>query len=479
MSIKPLDFSNVRVLVVGDIMLDRYYFGDTQRISPEAPVPVLKVNKHEDKPGGAGNVALNLAALGAKVEIISVVGEDEAADVLRKELEVLGEKVSFIAEPSYTTTIKQRLLSQNQQLLRLDFEEPQPEGVKTKILMAYQKALNNADIVILSDYAKGVLTNSSAELIALAKSQNIPVLVDPKHNDFAQYAQATLITPNYKEFEAVVGKCESENDIVEKAQNLVIEHGLQGLLVTRGAQGMMLLERDEPEHYLPARGREVFDVTGAGDTVISVIALAIASGHSMLRAIELGNIAAGIVIGKLGAATVTVSELQRAEHGRSSKSMGVVSEDELMLCVNEARAQGKKIVFTNGCFDVLHAMHVEYLELAAQQGDCLIVAVNDDASITRLKGEGRPINQAKHRMAVLAGLQSVDWVIEFSDDTPCRLLELIKPDVLAKGGDYGLDGVVGAEIVEAYGGEVVVLGGVADGVKSTAIIERMQKLEQS
>lgn len=477
MSSKSLNFANCRVLVVGDIMLDRYYFGDTQRISPEAPVPVVKVTKEDNKPGGAGNVALNIAALGAQAEIISVVGDDAAADILRKELEVLGVKTSFVVESSYGTTIKQRMLSQNQQLLRLDFEEQLPQGIKNKILLHYQKALKHADVVILSDYAKGVLTNSASELIALAKEQNIPVLVDPKHDDFSLYAQATLITPNFKEFEEVVGKCNTEQEIVEHAQHLIIEHGLQGLLVTRGAQGMVLFERDEPEYYLPARGREVFDVTGAGDTVISVIALALVSGHGLLRAVELGNIAAGIVIGKLGAATVTVEELVHAEHGHSSRSAGVVSENALMLCVNEARAQGKKIVFTNGCFDVLHAMHVEYLELAAQQGDCLIVAVNDDASITRLKGEGRPVNQAKHRMAVLAGLQSVDWVVEFSDDTPCRLLELIKPDVLAKGGDYGLEGVVGADIVEDNGGKVVVLGGVADGVKSTAIIERMKKLE--
>lgn len=470
-----LDFSAVRVLIVGDVMLDRYVFGNADRISPEAPVPVVKVLRSEDRPGGAGNVALNVVALGATARLIAVVGEDEGAQSLREALASVGVSVDFISDPSFTTTVKQRVLSQHQQLLRLDVETVMQKNVDDLILASYQAALHHADIVILSDYAKGVLQGVSRELIALAKAQGIPVLVDPKHHDFSVYAQATLITPNAKEFHAVAGPCQTESDRVKAAHALMAKHSLQALLLTRGEQGMVLFEAGKPEHYLPARGREVFDVTGAGDTVISVLAVALGAGHEMLQAVELSNVAAGVVIGKLGAATLSVRELIAAQQSHLPEISGVVSEDMLLKLVKVAKNKGESIVFTNGCFDVLHAMHVEYLNLAKQQGQRLIVAVNDDASITRLKGEGRPVNKLEHRMAVLAGLQSVDWVVSFSDDTPCRLLEAIQPDVLAKGGDYSLDGVVGADVVNAYGGKVVVLGGMAEGVKSTAIIERMRR----
>lgn len=470
-----LDFSAVRVLIVGDVMLDRYVFGSADRISPEAPVPVVKVLRTEDRPGGAGNVALNVVALGAQAHLIAVVGEDEGAQSLRRALTSVGVTLDFVSDPSFTTTVKERVLSQHQQLLRLDRDAVIAKEVKGDILHAYQAALKHTDLVILSDYAKGVLQGGvSQELIVLAKAQGIPVLVDPKHHDFAVYEQATLVTPNAKEFQAVVGPCRTESEMVKAAHALMKRHGLAALLLTRGEQGMVLFEAGQPEYYLPARGREVFDVTGAGDTVISVLALALGAGHDMLSAVELSNIAAGVVIGKLGAATLSIQELIAAQEAHLPEIAGVVSEEVLLTLVKAARAKGETIVFTNGCFDVLHAMHVEYLGLAKQQGQRLIVAVNDDASITRLKGEGRPVNKLEHRMAVLAGLQSVDWVLSFSDDTPCRLLEAIKPDVLAKGGDYALDGVVGAEVVGAYGGKVVTLGGMADGVKSTAIIERMK-----
>lgn len=471
-----LNFHAAKVLVLGDVMLDSYYMGTTERISPEAPVPVVKVNSIEQRPGGAANVALNAAALGAEVKLLSILGDDVACKTLENELHAAGVETAFLKLPGIQTIVKQRVLCQNQQLLRLDFEAPLRLSSQESLLELFQKHLAWANVVILSDYAKGVLRPGVQLFISAAKALNIPVLVDPKHHDLNFYRGATLITPNLKEFKEVVGEIQSESDLVEKGIELVKQCDLNALLITRGGEGMTLLERDCPEYYLPASGREVFDVTGAGDTVISTIAVALASQFPLATAIELGNAAAGVVIGKLGTATLSVQELQYAIQGHHELSSGVVNEETLLRNLKEARARGERIVFTNGCFDVLHAMHVEYLQLAQKQGDRLIVAVNDDASITRLKGPGRPVNKAEHRMAVLAGLQAVDWVVEMYDDTPNRLLELIRPDVLAKGGDYGLEGVVGAEIVQSYGGEVVVLGGMADGVKSTAIIERMKKL---
>jgi len=471
-----LDFHSAKVLVLGDVMLDSYYIGTTERISPEAPVPVVKIQSIEQRPGGAANVALNAAALGAKVKLISVLGDDAACKILEDELHAVDIETVFLKLPGIQTIVKQRILSQNQQLLRLDFEAPLQLASQDELLQLFQRHLAWANVVVLSDYAKGVLRPDVQIFIAAAKALGIPVLVDPKHRDMGVYRGATLITPNLKEFKEIVGECHGEEDLVEKGAALVKQCELGALLITRGGEGMTLLERDCPEYYLPACGREVFDVTGAGDTVISTIAVALASNFPLATAVELGNAAAGVVIGKLGTATLSVQELQHAIRGQRAQSSGVMDEASLLLTIKEARARGERIVFTNGCFDVLHAMHVEYLQLARAEGDRLIVAVNDDASITRLKGPGRPVNREEHRMAVLAGLQAVDWVVLMQDDTPNRLLEFIRPDVLAKGGDYGLEGVVGADIVKAYGGEVVVLGGVADGVKSTAIIERMRKL---
>lgn len=474
-----LNFHSAKVLVLGDVMLDSYYMGSTERISPEAPVPVVKVKSIEHRPGGAANVALNAAALGAEVKLLSVLGDDEACKTLENELQAAGVETAFLKLPGIKTIVKQRVLCQNQQLLRLDFEAPLQLTSPQDLLALFEQHLVWANVVVLSDYAKGVLRPDVQIFIQAAKARNIPVLVDPKHRDLNLYRGATLITPNLKEFKEVVGEMQAEHELIEKGIELVQRCDLGALLITRGGEGMTLLERDCPEYYLPASGREVFDVTGAGDTVIGTIAVALASNYPLATAVELGNTAAGVVIGKLGTATLSVQELQHAIHGDRAQASGVMDEASLMLSLKEARARGEKIVFTNGCFDVLHAMHVEYLQLARKQGDRLIVAVNDDASITRLKGPGRPVNKAEHRMAVLAGLQAVDWVVQMVDDAPNRLLELIKPDVLAKGGDYGLEGVVGADIVQAYGGKVVVLGGVADGVKSTAIIERMKKLHET
>lgn len=464
-------FDRAHILVVGDVMLDRYWHGGTSRISPEAPVPVVKVTQVEDRPGGAGNVALNIAALGAGASLIGVIGYDEAGSVLQNRLKAAGIRADFQLSANKPTITKLRVVSRHQQLLRMDFEQPfdtsdsSDFGAKAQTLIPYMDAL------VLSDYAKGSLQDCQA-LIKLARAASVPVLVDPKGSDFARYRGATLLTPNLMEFESVVGRCKSEQEIVEKGAGLMQEFDLQGLLITRGEHGMTLLRPGQAELHLPARAREVFDVTGAGDTVIAVLAAVIASGQSVPEAMALANLAAGIVVGKLGTATVSAPELRRAILGEQGSERGVVSEEQLLVAIDDARASGERIVFTNGCFDIIHAGHVGYLEEARRQGDRLIVAVNSDASIRRIKGEGRPINPIDRRMAVLAGLESVDWVLYFDDDTPERLLRNIKPDVLVKGGDYRPDQIVGAEIVKGYGGSVKILGYV-ESCSTTAIVNKI------
>ncbi|MES2218029.1 MAG: bifunctional D-glycero-beta-D-manno-heptose-7-phosphate kinase/D-glycero-beta-D-manno-heptose 1-phosphate adenylyltransferase HldE [Pseudomonadota bacterium] len=465
------DFSKAAILVVGDVMLDRYWFGDAARISPEAPVPVVKVKQIDDRPGGAGNVALNIAALGAKVTLLGVTGNDAAATILVEQLKAnrVISKVQHL--PNVPTITKLRVISRHQQLIRLDFEEKFPAFNYQGLLEVYEQALAEADLVILSDYNKGTLATPD-DFIARARAANIPILVDPKGNNFSIYRNADVITPNLKEFETIVGVCNSEHELIEKAQAFLHQNNIGSLLLTRGEQGMTLIQRDQEEIHLPAHAREVFDVTGAGDTVIATLGAAMAANSTLPNAMMLANLAASLVVAKLGAVSISIAELQVAVNSSGVTQGGVLNEEQLLLAVNEARQKNKKIVFTNGCFDILHVGHVTYLQQAKQLGDYLIVAVNDDASITRLKGAGRPINTVEQRMAVLASLGVVDWVVYFSDDTPKRLLKLLQPDILVKGGDYTIDQVVGAEIVLAYGGDVRVLG-VTKGISTTAIIDRM------
>ena len=465
-------FDSAPVLVVGDVMLDRYWHGPTHRISPEAPVPVVKVDQIEDRPGGAGNVALNIAALGAPAWLVGVTGEDEAAVSLRQTLNAAGVYCDFQAHASSPTITKLRVLSRHQQLIRVDFEEPfATDGAA--VLDSVRGLLDKVKVMVLSDYGKGALVNHQ-ELIALARGRNIPVLADPKGTDFTIYKGATLITPNLSEFEAVVGRCASEQELVDKGMALMEQLELDAMLVTRSEQGMTLLSKGQPPFHLPARAREVFDVTGAGDTVISTLATALAAGESLPHAVALSNLAAGIVIGKLGTAAISAPELRRAVQREQGSERGVLGIEQLLVAIEDARAHGERIVFTNGCFDIIHAGHVGYLEEARSLGDRLIVAINDDASVTRLKGPGRPINAVDRRMAVLAGLGAVDWVTCFADDTPEQLLKQIKPDVLVKGGDYSVDQVVGAPIVQEYGGDVRVLNFV-ESCSTTAIVERIRE----
>jgi len=467
-------FDRARVLVLGDIMLDRYWDGNTSRISPEAPVPVVKVEQITDRPGGAGNVALNIAALGAGACLGGYTGDDEMADSLEDMLQGAGVNCGFTRVKEHPTITKLRIISRHQQLIRLDFEEHDLSLSGAPLSSDLENQLEGCGALVLSDYAKGALEDPGP-LIAAARKAGVPVLVDPKGADFSRYRGATLLTPNLHEFEALVGACPTESELVSRGEQLMNDLELQALLVTRGEHGMTLLRPGEEELHLPARAREVFDVTGAGDTVIATLASSVAAGASLPEAVVLANIAASIVVGKLGTATVSVPELRRAVLQDQGSERGAMSLGQLQIAVADARSHGERVVFTNGCFDIIHAGHVTYLEQARQQGDRLIVAVNSDASVRRLKGKGRPINPDDRRMAVLAGLEAVDWVVCFSDDTPRPLLQALKPDVLVKGGDYkGKEEVVGWEIVEEYGGEVRVLG-VVDSVSTTAIVNKIQE----
>lgn len=477
MQIKLPDFTKASVLVVGDVMLDRYWFGDTARISPEAPVPVVKIKQNDDRPGGAGNVALNIASLGTKTTLIGVAGKDEAGHLLCQQLSAANVEHYIEMIPSIPTITKLRVISRHQQLLRLDFEEPFPAYNPAAIIEAYQRYLKHTHLVILSDYGKGTLTYTH-DLIKLANEAGVTILVDPKGADFSRYQGADVITPNFKEFEAIVGSCHSEADIVTKGQALLQQHNIKSLLLTRGEHGMTLIQQKKEEAHLPAHAREVFDVTGAGDTVIAVLGAALAAGAELTHAMALSNLAASLVVAKLGAATISAPELEVALAGINAPLTGIINEDQLLVAATQARLAGKRIVFTNGCFDILHAGHVKYLQQAKQLGDYLIVAINDDDSVKRLKGPSRPVNHVEQRMAVLASLGVVDWVIAYPDDTPERLLKKLQPNILVKGGDYTIDQVVGAPIVQAYGGDVRVLG-VIKNISTTSIIDKVINANQT
>lgn len=464
-------FDQGSVLVAGDLMLDRYWYGGTSRISPEAPVPVVKVDHIEERVGGAGNVALNISALGCAASLVSLVGDDIAGKTLLTKLESAGIRCGFEVSPSKPTVTKHRVLSRNQQLLRMDFEEPFDETTVAELNPRVTSMLEGVGVLVLSDYAKGALENPR-QLIDAAKSRGIPVLVDPKGNTFEPYRGATLLTPNIHELEAVVGCCKGEAELASRGASLMEQLELQAMLVTRGEHGMTLLRPGVAPLHFPARAREVFDVTGAGDTVIATLAAAMAAGVEMADAVALANIAAGIVVAKVGTATVSGPELRRAILKEQGSERGVLNPDQLAADLADARAQGETIVFTNGCFDILHAGHVGYLEEARRLGSRLVVAVNGDASVKRLKGDGRPINPVDRRMAVLAGLEVVDWVTWFDGDTPEALLELLRPDILVKGGDYAPEDVVGKDIVESYGGRVAVLG-FLDDCSTTAIVKKV------
>lgn len=452
-------------------MLDQYLFGATSRISPEAPVPVVHIQRTDDRPGGAANVAVNLASLGTSTCLIGVVGKDAAADTLEKILREQGIRCEFSRVADRPTTTKTRVQSRGQQLIRLDQEHAAALG-DGALLGALGKAIGKAGAVVLSDYGKGALTDVG-NMIALCRKAGVPALVDPKGTDFGKYRGASLITPNQTEFEAVAGASSSDEDFVERGRRLIEELDLDALLVTRSEKGMLLIEAGADPLFLSTQAREVYDVTGAGDTVIATIAGAMASGQDLSSAAALANVAASLVVRKIGVATVTPSEIRVALHRRGQGGRGLVERQELLDMVSEARSRDERIVMTNGCFDLLHAGHVAYLEEAKSHGDRLVVAVNDDDSVRRLKGEPRPINPLEDRMLVLAGLAAVDWVVPFAEDTPAALIADVLPDVLVKGGDYRPEEIAGGKEVLKNGGEVHVLA-YRGGRSTTQIIDKLR-----
>jgi D-beta-D-heptose 7-phosphate kinase/D-beta-D-heptose 1-phosphate adenosyltransferase len=469
-------FDRGRILVVGDVMLDRYWHGATSRISPEAPVPVVHVGKSEERPGGAANVALNTAVLGSRTRLLGVTGDDEAAVSLEAQLGAAGIDCRFQKLANTPTVTKLRVISRHQQLIRLDFEDRFQDIDTGRLLAEFHSGLTDCDVVVLSDYGKGTLVDIT-ELIAAACRAGKPVLVDPKAPDFSRYRGASVVTPNLAEFELASGPCADEQALREAGRDLLARYGIKALLLTRGEQGMTLLRNDVAPLHLPAETREVFDVTGAGDTVIAVLAAALAAGADLPAATALANLAAGIVVGKLGTASVSLPELQRAVQRGPRAGYGELTREQLLVAVADARECGERIVMTNGCFDLLHAGHVACLRQARRLGDRLIVAVNDDASVARLKGDGRPLNPLERRMAVLSGLESVDWVVPFSEDTPERLIDEIRPDLLVKGGDYRPEQIAGFDCVTRHGGKVVVLG-YEDGCSTSAMIETIRRREK-
>ncbi len=464
-------FDTAHILTIGDAMLDRYWHGETERVSAEAPIPVIDINEIEDRPGGAANVALNVATLGARSSLIAATGIDEMAEILKAKLVASGIACAFIEDPQRPTITKVRLVSRSQQLVRADFEEMY--AVAAAQLIEQAATLNGYDSVILSDYDKG-LFNEPVKLIEALAQQNKPVLVDPKFKPFAAYQGATLIKPNTLELRHALGGWDNDAELKAKCRTLMRNIGCTAMLVTRASEGMTLIELESDSHF-PARTREVYDTSGAGDTVIAVLATSLASGQTLKDSVALSNVAAGIVVSHFGVTSVSGPELRAEIDITAPTDKGKMTSEQLSHAVQVSRSRGEKIVFTNGCFDILHAGHVDYLSDASKEGDRLIVAINSDESVHRLKGQGRPINSLDHRMTMLAGLSAVDWVVAFDGDTPENLLELVKPDVLVKGGDYSIDQVVGADIVRGAGGEVKVLS-LVDDCSTSALAEKIREL---
>ncbi len=473
--------SDVKILVVGDVMLDRYWTGDSSRISPEAPVPVVKIGELDDKVGGAANVARNIAHLDGQVTLLGIIGEDENGERLEQLLADENIASALVKQPSQPTITKLRVISRQQQVVRLDFEETFSTEHANSLKQAFEQQLANFDFVLFSDYNKGSLTHIK-EMIQIARTAGKTVLVDPKSKDLSDYAGANVITPNKTEFVAAGGLVGNELDITNSAREIMENCNIESILLTRSEQGMSAISA-QSKVDMPAQVLEVSDVTGAGDTVIATLTMMMAAGLELADAAQVANLAAGIVVAKLGAATVSPEELYKVvnEHMFASKQAHYQTPfDEVLKHIEFARQSGERIVFTNGCFDILHAGHVHYLEQAKALGDRLVVGLNNDASITRLKGEGRPVNPLQERATVMTGLASVDWVIPFGevngnefDDTPYDIITKVKPDVLVKGGDYTIESIVGADFVQQSGGQVAVIDFV-DGCSTTKIIEKIQ-----
>jgi D-beta-D-heptose 7-phosphate kinase/D-beta-D-heptose 1-phosphate adenosyltransferase len=468
-----------RVAVVGDSMLDRYVWGEAARISPEAPVPVVHARREEERPGGAANVVLNLAALGATPLCFGAVGKDAMGETLRQVLSAAGaETDGLLACADRPTIQKIRILARNQQMLRVDREEVKPLDAGQEAALLHKLRAAAWDALILSDYGKGVLSTSlCAAALAEAKRRGAPSVVDPKHRDLARYRGATVVTPNRAEAEIAAGVVLSDLNALQKhAPALRQAAGVDMLLITLGADGMFLVRETVPPLHLPTAARQVFDVTGAGDTVVAMMAAGLAAGLEAEVCVRLANAAAGIAVAKVGTAAVSRAELLDALHGEGGGSKVLAADDEAGLAAALAgwRRSGRRLVFTNGCFDILHAGHVRYLRAARQLGDVLVVGLNSDDSVRRLKGAGRPFNPLADRAEVLAGLACVDLVAPFSADTPADLIRSVAPQLLVKGADWRGKEVAGADFVTAQGGEVRFID-LLPGRSTSSIAERIRQ----
>ncbi|PCJ52322.1 MAG: bifunctional heptose 7-phosphate kinase/heptose 1-phosphate adenyltransferase [Planctomycetota bacterium] len=472
------ELGHPRIAVVGDFMLDRYLWGDAKRVSPEAPVPVVHAHREEDRLGGAGNVVANLVGLGAKVSCFGALGNDASATLMLEALEELGAETSGMERCSDRPTIQKiRVMARNQQMLRVDREVSRAITEATEAALIKTLCATAWDAIVLSDYGKGTLSASFTKaILEEAQRRKVPSLVDPKHRDFKRYAGATLVTPNRLEAEAAAG-CSLGNleTLAAEGEKLRSIAGLNALLVTLGAEGMFLMADGEQPLHLPTAARQVYDVTGAGDTVIATLAIALGHGYDFELAVRLANASAGLAVAKVGTTAVGREELLHMLRASTpaGKIVSLGDDTALQAALSAFRLEGRRIVFTNGCFDILHAGHVRYLRAARGLGDVLVLGLNSDASVRRLKGEERPFNVVEDRAEVLAGLECVDLVIEFEQDTPEDLIQSVQPDILVKGADWRGKGVAGAEFVERNGGEVQFID-LLPGRSTTGLADRIR-----
>jgi D-beta-D-heptose 7-phosphate kinase/D-beta-D-heptose 1-phosphate adenosyltransferase len=475
-------FSNLRVLVAGDFMLDEYLWGKVERISPEAPVAVVEVERETRTLGGAGNVVNNLVALGAQVEVLGLVGDDNPGHLLKQEMVRLGVGVDgLFADPARRTSRKTRVIGGSQQVVRIDRETrtPAPPAFEAAAREFLGARLPGLHALVLSDYAKGVLTPTLLqELIAQGRKYGHPVVVDPKGADYSGYTGATVITPNRKEAELAAGcSLARREDLVRAGATLRESLALDYLLITLGAEGMLLFTGGQPPLSIPTRAREVFDVSGAGDTVAALMALGLAQWGDPVLAAALANVGAGVVVGKVGTAPIYRAELARElGQGGTRLEEKIRTPADLRLLVSQLQARGKKVVFTNGCFDLLHGGHIKFLEASKRLGDVLVVALDSDASVRQVKGEGRPVIGEDQRLRILAALAAVDFVTVFTSHQLPELLAGLRPDILTKGSNYPEDQIAGREIVQSYGGVVKLLP-VTEAVSVTDLIQRIKNGE--
>jgi D-beta-D-heptose 7-phosphate kinase / D-beta-D-heptose 1-phosphate adenosyltransferase len=482
-----VDFSQISVLCVGDVMLDRFVHGHIERISPEAPVPVIRTDRTKEMLGGTGNVASNIASLGGRATLVGLVGVDSLGSRSRALASEAGRITPAFVDTVHRPTIcKTRFIAGRQQVVRADEESTLPlqPAEEASLIATIDAHLVQAGALILSDYGKGVLSRAViAHAIASANARGVPVFVDPKNRDFSLYRGATCITPNLKELALASGMpVGTEEEVVAAARRVLADAEAQAILATRSEKGMMLVERSGEVHSVPARAREVFDVSGAGDTVIATLTLAVASGRSLAQAMHIANAAAGVVVSKLGTATADIAEVlhelaeqEAAEQG--TPVAGLQSLPRVKSLVSRWKEQGLTVGFTNGCYDILHPGHVSLLAAARAACDRLVVALNTDESVRRLKGPTRPVNGLEQRAQVMAAIRHVDCVVGFDQDTPLQLIEELLPDVLVKGADYTIDKVVGADVVHANGGRVVLVD-LVEGQSTTGTIARMRLLDQ-